>query len=271
MTVLAGGTDVYPAKAYRDAWGDPRDPDILDISKLTECRSIDDCGDHFRIGALTTWTDTVRATLPSAFDGLKEAAYEIGGVQIQNRGTLAGNLCNASPAADGVPVLLTLDASVELSSARGQRVLPLAEFITDYRQTACAGSELLTGIHIPKPREHARSRFLKLGARRYMVISIVMAAGLIEVDSGGRITDLRVAIGACSPIAQRLHRLEARARGTPVVADSLPVQPEDFAILAAIDDCRATRSYRDNAALILTQRLLQDLRASVVGEGVGAR
>ena len=118
VTVLAGGTDVYPAKAARAGWGDMRHADILDISALPGLRGIAEEAAGWRIGALTTWTDLIRAELPPLFDGLKLAAREVGGVQIQNRGTLAGNICTASPAGDGAPNLLALDASVELASRR---------------------------------------------------------------------------------------------------------------------------------------------------------
>src|SRR4051812_6910387 len=122
VVVLAGGTDVYPAKVARAGWGDMRHADILDISAVPGLRGIAEEAAAWRIGALTTWTDIVRADLPPQFDGLKLAAHEIGGVQIQNRGTLAGNICTASPAGDGAPNLLALDASVELASQNAQRV-----------------------------------------------------------------------------------------------------------------------------------------------------
>src|SRR5690348_12627053 len=111
MTVLAGGTDIFPARV-----GKPLAEDILDLSHIEDLRGITECGDHFRFGARTTWTDLSAEPLPAWFDGAKAAAREVGGVQIQNAGTIAGNLCNASPAADGIPVFLSLDASIELAS-----------------------------------------------------------------------------------------------------------------------------------------------------------
>jgi hypothetical protein len=127
VVVLAGGTDVYPAKAARAGWGDMRQPDILDISAVAGLRGIAEDAIGWRIGALTTWTDLIRAGLPPLFDGLKLAAREVGGVQIQNRGTLAGNICTASPAGDGAPNLLVLDAGVELASRQGRRVVPIRD------------------------------------------------------------------------------------------------------------------------------------------------
>ena len=136
-TVLAGGTDFYPARVGRAI-----DEDVLDIGGIAALRGItvDDSG--WRLGATTTWSELIEADLPPLFDGLKQAAREVGGRQIQNAGTLAGNLCNASPAADGVPCLLALDAEVEIAGPAGRRLLPLRQFITGTRRTACASDDL---------------------------------------------------------------------------------------------------------------------------------
>jgi len=179
LTVLAGGTDVYPAHVGR-----PMGP-VVDISGLSELRGIAETTEGYRIGALTRWADVVAASLPSGFDGLRAAAREVGSVQVQAAGTVGGNLCNASPAADGVPPLLTLDASVELASVSGTRVLALEEFITGYRQTALAPDELLTAVLIQHTMTEARAAFSKLGLRRYLVISIVMVAATMAVDGDG--------------------------------------------------------------------------------------
>jgi CO/xanthine dehydrogenase FAD-binding subunit len=193
------------------------------------------------------------------FDGLKQAAREVGGRQIQNAGTLAGNLCNASPAADGVPPLLALDAEIELAGASGARRLPLASFITGNRRTALAPGELMVAIHIAKPEHEARSAFVKLGARRYLVISIAMAAATLEID-GGRIAAARIAVGACSAVAQRLPRLEAALLGAPVdqrlgnLVDEAQLAP-----LTPIDDVRGSAAYRRDAVVTLLRRLLASL------------
>src|SRR5690606_16713582 len=141
----------------------------------------------WRIGAATTWTQVLRERLPHAFDGLKLAAREVGGVQVQNCGTVGGNLCNASPAADGVPPLLALDAAVELTGQAGSRMLPLADFITGPRRTARGPGELLTAVVVPAAAGAGRSHFAKVGARRYLLISIVMAAANVELDAQGRV------------------------------------------------------------------------------------
>jgi len=254
LTVLAGGTDHYPARVAK-----PLAEDILDITALDALRGIRTENEGWRIGATTTWTRLIEAKLPPLFDALKQAAREVGGAQIQNAGTVAGNLCNASPAADGVPALLALDAMVDLESLKGTRRLKLDEFILGPRRTARRADELLTAIVVPKPRLAARSRFLKLGARRYLVISIAMVAAVIEVERG-RVAAARVAVGACSPVAQRLPALEAALAGESV-DDGLGrhVRTEHLAPLAPLEDLRASASYRREAAQTLVARCLNAL------------
>src|SRR3954471_8203103 len=135
VTILAGGTDVYPARAARAGWGDMRHPGVLDISAIKDLRGIADEQDHLRFGALTTWSDLRRAPLPSAFVGYQAAARDVGGAQVQNRGTLAGNVCTASPAGDGIPCLMALDAEIELASLQGSRCVAVKDFVSDYRNT----------------------------------------------------------------------------------------------------------------------------------------
>lgn len=255
LTVIAGGTDYYPARVGR-----PLDDEVLDITDLKGLRGIVDEGDHVRIGALTTWTDLIEARLPPWFDGYKLAAREVGGVQIQNAGTLCGNLCNASPAADGTPNLLALDAEIVLSSIDGERRLPVAEFVTGNRRTARRPNELMTALLIPKPTPGARSTWLKLGARRYLVISIAMVAAVLEPAPDGTVGRLRIAIGSCSVVARRLLDLERDVAGLPLndrLADR--VTPAHLAALSPIDDVRGTAAYRRDAALVLVRRALRQL------------
>ena len=288
--ILAGGTDVYPADAAAIGWGQPGidHPDtlpILDVSALDALSGIRRFPDRVEIGALVTWTEAIESDLPAWFDGVRLAAREVGGRQIQNRGTLAGNLCNASPAADGVPALLVLDARVRLQSRDGSRELPLVRnravprpstalagarprqrsplegFITGNRHTGLRPGELMTAIVIPSPAADARSTFLKLGARRYLVISIAMVAACLELKEG-RIRDARVAVGACSEVAQRLTGLEARLQGVPAAEAPDMVRDEDFASLSPIDDVRASASYRRHGAQVLVRRALDALTCS---------
>jgi CO/xanthine dehydrogenase FAD-binding subunit len=251
IQILSGGTDFYPALGDRAA----REP-VMDISGLGELRGISNDVNYFRIGGLTTWTDIIRAPLPRCFDALKSAAREVGSVQIQNRGTVAGNLCNASPAADGVPPLIAMDAEVELTSSKGSRRMPLAAFLMGNRKTKRLPDELLTAIWIPRILDDARSSFLKLGARRYLVISISMVAAVILVDAG-KVVAARVAVGSCSAVAQRLNVLEHELVGTSVRGKlSGLVRPDHLTPLSPIDDVRATAEYRRDASLTLIRRAL---------------
>lgn len=250
--ILAGGTDFFPALGDKPVTGT-----VIDISALDELTGIAVTPEAVRIGARATWSAVVAAPLPRAFDALRAAAREVGSLQIQNLGTVAGNLCNASPAADGVPPLLALDATVELGSRQGSRRLPLADFITGYRKTAIRPDEIVTAIVVPRSIEGA-SRFLKLGARRYLVISIAMVAAIVEVDAQGCVAQARLAVGACSAVAQRLHGLEQALVGAPAEAGiGRLVTADHVAALAPIDDVRATAGYRREAALTLVRRALE--------------
>lgn len=261
--IVAGGTDHYPARVQ------PMPEDrILDITGITGLRGISVKDGMARIGATTTWSDIRNAVnLPPAFDGLKAAAAEVGGRQIQNRGTLAGNLCNASPAADGIPPLLSLDAQVVLNGLSGARRLPLSDFLTGYRKTARAAGELLTAVEVPLPQSADRGGFLKLGARHYLVISIAMVAAVLKPDASGRIAQAAVSVGACGPVACRLPDLEAALVGADL-ADDLGerVTDDHLTVLSPIDDPRASAAYRRDAAATLVRRLLTDLSA-----GYGAK
>ncbi len=256
LTLLAGGTDFYPAQTARAAWLEANPRNVLDISGIAELKGIRQSETDIALGALTTWAEIRDAGLPRAFDGLKLAAREVGGQQIQNRGTIAGNLCNASPAADGVPPLLTLDASVEIASLRGRRSLPLAQFITGNRTTVLAPDELVTAIHVPKPDAGARSTFLKLGARTYLVISIVSVAAVVDVGNDGRIAGAAIAVGACSAMPQRLAQLERALAGIAVADAMRVVVAEHVAGLRPIDDVRGSADYRRHAALVVIRRAL---------------
>ena len=202
--ILAGGTDVFPRLQDRPLLGP-----VLDISGIPALRTIDFDGRYFRIGAATSWRDVINADLPPAFDGLKEAAGAVGSIQIQNRATVVGNLCNASPAADGVPPLLTLDAEVEIASTSGFRYLPLSKFILGNRKTALETGEMVSALRIPSTSTTGQSSFLKLGARSYLVISISMAALRLDVDKAGIISTIALSIGACSEVAIRMELVES--------------------------------------------------------------
>jgi CO/xanthine dehydrogenase FAD-binding subunit len=249
--VLAGGTDVYPGAGER-----PLRADYIDVSNISALRGVSVDGACVRIGAATTWSDIARADLPPAFDALKVAARDVGAVQIQNRATIAGNLCNASPAADGAPPLLILDAEVELASRRGIRRLALDAFIDGARRTLLAPDEVMTAIVTPLPSPTMRSTFFKLGARRYLVISIAMVAVALDVV-GEIVRDARIAVGACSAVAQRMRQAERRLIGAPASSGlGRSIEASDLAQLAPIDDIRASADYRRDAALTLLRRTI---------------
>ncbi|MDS1136364.1 FAD binding domain-containing protein [Nitratireductor indicus] len=258
-TVLAGGTDFYPALG-----GGPVKADVLDINSLRELKGISRSDSHIVIGARMSWSELLEAPLPPVFDMLKQAARDVGSVQIQNVGTVAGNLCNASPAADGVPPLLALDAEVTLTSHAGKRHVPLSSFILGNRQTMREADELVTAIRVPMAACEGRSGFVKLGARRYLVISIAMAAARLVLDSG-RVRGVAIAVGSCSAVARRLAGLEAVLAGASRDAVPALVAAYGFPELAPIDDVRGTASYRREAAREIVARAL----AQAAGEGLG--
>ncbi|MCW1920292.1 FAD binding domain-containing protein [Rhodobacter sp. KR11] len=251
VTVIAGGTDWFPAQGDRPIRGG-----LLDITGLGALSGISRQGTEWRIGATTTWSALAAANLPPGFDGLRAAARQVGSVQVQNAGTIAGNICNASPAADGVPPLLALLARVELASVRGTRHLALADFLLGPRRTARAPDELVTALILPDPGA-AVSGFAKLGARRYLVISIAMVAANLTLHQG-RITAARIAVGACAPVAMRLPAWEAALEGHPL---SQPLPVPDLQTLAPLTDVRATAAYRRAAVATLLTDLVTDLIA----------
>jgi len=249
--VIAGATDVFPGAGERPLQGD-----YVDVSNISALRGVRVDSAIVRIGATTTWSDIVAADLPPAFDALKVAARDVGAVQIQNRGTIAGNLCNASPAADGAPPLLILDAEVELASQRGTRRLALDVFINGARRTLLAPDEVMTAIVTPLPSPTMRSAFFKLGSRRYLVISIVMVAVALDVVEG-IVRDARIAVGACSAVAQRMRQAERRLIGAPASSGlGRLIEAKDLVQLSPIDDIRASADYRRDAALTLLRRAI---------------
>ncbi|MGB3176443.1 MAG: FAD binding domain-containing protein [Albidovulum sp.] len=248
--LIAGGTDVFPALGAMAA------PDrALDLSALDALRHVTRDGGGWRIGGGVTWAELCATDLPPAFDALKAAGRQIGSVQIQNTATLVGNVCNASPAADGVPVLMALDASVELCSLSGKRVVPIQSFVTGIRRTDLRPAEIVTAIHVPELSGDVRSGFEKLGSRAYLVISIASVAAVVGFEKG-RVATARIVVGACSPVPMRLDALEADLIGE--AADKLPraVASVHLAELCPIDDIRATAAYRLEAVEELLRRVL---------------
>lgn len=248
LRILAGGTDLYPAAGATLA------RPMLDLTNLPDLQGITMQDSGLRIGACTTWAAIAKANLPPALVALQQAALQVGGRQIQNAGTIGGNLCNASPAADGVPPLLIVGAEVEIASPLGVRQLPLEEFITGPRQTALMADEILVAIWIPTNGLLGKSAFLKLGARAYLVISIAMVAVRLVVHHG-RVAGAYLAVGSCSGVARRLRGIEAALINAPVTSAAALITDADVAAaLAPIDDIRATAGYRTEAAAELLRR-----------------
>ena len=245
--IAAGCTDLFPATERKILPGP-----ILDISAVAELRGISREAGGLRIGATTTWAQIASADLPPACLALQQAAKQVGAHQIQNRASLAGNLCNASPAADGVPALLVLDAEVELTSMQGVRRMALSEFITGPRQPALPSDELLSAIYLPDSALLGRSDFQKLGARAYLVISIAMSAVRLVLRDGV-ISEVAISIGACGPVATRLSDLEAALIGQVPSADLITAVLVTPA-LAPIEDVRGDVAYRLEAGVEILRR-----------------
>jgi CO/xanthine dehydrogenase FAD-binding subunit len=267
IAFLAGGTDVFPSMVGGPAT-QACGKRFLDITHIPEVAILaiepSPTGTVWRIGASVTWAQFLEHTQVAAdplLHALRQASLEIGGVQIQASGTLVGNVCNASPAADGMPCLLALEASVELRSRLGTRVLPLAQFVLGPRRCALQPGEMVTALLVPCATTGAKvgSAFLKLGARKYLLISIAMVAALVEQQQG-IVTKARVAVGSCSAVAQRLFVLEQRLEGLRLeeaqVLLAAGLSQQDLSGLTPIDDVRASGAYRLHAAGVLAKRAL---------------
>jgi CO/xanthine dehydrogenase FAD-binding subunit len=266
---LAGGTDYYPSKV-----GEPLRESLLNLMQIAGLRYISELDSGgFDLGSMATWRDCLKwvqkPNTPNFVAVLGEAAAQVGGWQVQNRGTIGGNLCNASPAADGTVALLALDAKVTLARAEIlpnkeiasvlYRRLDLIEFVLGNRQTAKAPGELLTAVHVPGLSRRAQSAFCKLGNRKYLVISIVMVAVVLDFDEAGGVVHCRIAVGSCNKAAVRVQALEARLIGTPV-QDVVQKAQQNLqlidSIVQPIDDVRGTAVYRRDAAGTLVLRAL---------------
>jgi CO/xanthine dehydrogenase FAD-binding subunit len=254
---IAGGTDLMVA--LTGELGDPPER-VLDLWQLDELRGIVVDGDAISLGALTTYTDIRRSALcREHLPALVEAGATIGAAQIQNRGTLGGNIANASPAGDTLPVLLALDASIVCGSVRGERAVPSHEFWTGYRQTALAPDELVVRVRVPLAAGR-ETRFRKVGTRRAQSISKVVLA-LSYRDSGPATpwTDVRLALGSVAPTPIRAHATEASLEGRPPTPETADRAAETLATeLHPIDDVRSTAEYRRLVAARVLHRLIRE-------------
>lgn len=252
---MAGGTDLMVQLA-----ADVTEPPeaILDLWQLDALRGIEYDGYGVTVGALTTYTELRRSPVIRArLRALEQAAATIGAAQIQNRGTIGGNVCNASPAGDTLPVLLAVDATFDLGSEQSERSVPAVDFWTGYRTTALRPDELLLRIRFPVDRGR-RTRFRKVGTRRAQAISKVVMA-LSYREDGGVWRDVRVAIGSVAPTPIRVAETESVLEGAApreTVADhAASVLAEE---IEPIDDVRSTADYRRTVSARVLHRLLRD-------------
>jgi CO/xanthine dehydrogenase FAD-binding subunit len=241
--VIAGGTDLMVALHAGSVQADI----LVDLWKVDELRGIHSDGQTLRVGALATYTDLMRSALcRERLPALAEAAATVGAVQIQNRGTIGGNLVNASPAADLAPLCSALDAELELRSRTRMRRVSIHAFFTGYRATCLEPDELLTAIHLLLPAADESVRFRKVGTRRAQSISKVVLALAVR-SAGGRITSLRAAAGSVAPTVVRLASTEGALRGEALPLGE-PARARVRALVAAdispIDDVRSTAAYR---------------------------
>jgi xanthine dehydrogenase small subunit len=247
LVPLAGCTDLYVSLNF----GTLTPTRFLNLWKLDALRGIEARGAGLRIGALATYSDIITSRpIRSRLPMLAAAAREIGGVQIQNRGTIGGNVANGSPAGDTLPVLLAADAVVILRSAAGSRRVPMTSFYTGYRQTAARPDELIVGFEIPKVA--GRQWFRKVGTRAAQAIAKIVVAGVWD-------TQPRFAMGSVAPTALRLTKTEAAlADGGPLDEAQAVLQQE----IAPIDDVRSTAEYRRNVAANLLAQFYTEHRPS---------
>jgi CO/xanthine dehydrogenase FAD-binding subunit len=231
---------------------------LLDIWRLDELRGIRLGADALEIGALTTYTEIRRSPeCAAALPALVEAAATIGAAQIQNRGTLGGNIVNASPAGDTLPVLLATDATVVLGSARGERQVRAADFWTGYRRTARVDDELVLRVRIPLPRGR-EVRFRKIGTRRAQAISKVVIA-IAWREDGGVWRDVRVALGSIAERPVRVPQTESVLEGAaPRETTADHAAATVAAEIKPIDDVRSTADYRRAVTGRVLHRLLRD-------------
>ncbi len=259
IKVLAGGTDLMVTlnarvevhSAYLNLW------------PLRELRGISEAGNAVRIGALTTYTQIIRSPLVQQHARiLVEAAKSVGAAQIQNRGTLGGNVVNASPAGDTLPVLAVLEAELEIGSIRGTRKIPFNQFYTGYRKTVLAADELLLAIHLPKPHANDWQYFRKVGTRQAQAISKVVMTLVARVDAAKQVEVMRIAYGSVAPTVIRAPQTESLLNGQ-LLSKKLIEQAQQLVMTEVhpISDVRSTADYRRLVSGNILFRALQELRA----------
>jgi CO/xanthine dehydrogenase FAD-binding subunit len=241
VKIIAGGTDlmVLMNAGLLDASA------FVDIWRLDELRGVSDEGDAIRIGALTTFTQLIESPLIQRYiPALVEASRTIGAIQIQNRGTIGGNIVNASPAGDSLPVLAAFDAELELGSVRGVRRVGFNQFYNGYRKTVMEPDEILIAARLPKLKPNERSFFFKVGARRAQAISKIVLA--VKVGTHGSMIDsINIGLGSVAPTVIRAAQTEATLGNA--VLDAVTIEQARRTIsseISPITDVRSTEHYR---------------------------
>lgn len=259
---FAGGTDLM---VLLEA-GKLGHQNYLNIWNLNELRGIEVTDSHVTLGALTTYTQIQLASeLQSEFSMLCQAASETGGLAIQNRGTVGGNIVNASPAADSPPALLAYDAELELASTSGTRWIPYQGFHTGYKKMLLRPDELLTRIRLPRPSKrtsnHRLEYYRKVGTRKAQAISKICFAGLMTLKDGA-IADVRIVFGSVAPVPLRCIETENVLRGQKMSSEALARAQQTLgAEIVPIDDIRSTKNYRLQVSLNLLEDFLSRIPA----------
>jgi len=255
---FAGGTDLM---VLLEA-GKLAHRNYFNIWPLRELRGIEVDDNHVTLGALTTYTDVqANPVLRHEFPMLCQAAGETGGLAIQNRGTLGGNIVNASPAADSPPALLAYDAEIELASRNGSRWISYDGFHTGYKQMNIRPEELLTRIRLPRTTSELTHYYRKVGTRKAQAISKVCFAAVLRRD-GARVTETRIALGSVAPIVLRAKQTEDIVRGKELNDDTVRLARETLVReIAPIDDIRSTAGYRLRVAANLLVDFLMTARS----------
>jgi CO/xanthine dehydrogenase FAD-binding subunit len=256
---FAGGTDLMVLLES----GNLRHRNYINIWQFDELHNINVTDDYVTLGALTTYTDVqAQPVLRADFPMLCQAASETGGLAIQNRGTLGGNIINASPAADSPPALLAYDAEIELTSTKGSRWLPYYGFHTGYKQMLIGANELLTQIRLPRSAANNYHYYRKVGTRKAQAISKVCLAA-VGRKQGETIDDIRIAFGSVAPIVIRCTQTEAALRGQKLNEETIKLARESLLNeIKPIDDIRSTSSYRLRVANNLLVDFLEKLQSN---------
>lgn len=257
-TPFAGGTDLM---VLLEA-GKLSPGKFLSIWRLPELWGISVAPEYVTLGAATTYSEVRKhPTLAAEFLLLCSAAEQTGSIATQNRGTLGGNVANASPAADSPPALLVYDAQLELVSARGSRWIEYKDFHTGYKRTELRSDELIRSIRLPRTKSQWKQHYRKVGTRRAQAISKVCLAAAAQMDAG-KITDVRIAFGSIAPTVVEAIATEQLLLGEPVSRSLVTAARETLAReIAPIDDMRSTANYRR----VVAQNLLAEFLEKISG------